>query len=132
LYAVDHLGSIVCKAAQDTSFIFEYMCTHPETKLLFEIASPVMYAREPSAQHNWARWSLYNMAQAAKLNGQFPNRVVVAPSSAWTHGHELKIRHELAKCTQKQKDLRECEAMMFFYRNAPSRWVSLNAYLENL
>jgi hypothetical protein len=56
----------------------------------------------------------------------------VAPSSKWTKGHELKTRHLMAGCVQKQKDLRECEAMIWFYKQDPSVWVPLPQFLAAL
>jgi hypothetical protein len=57
---------------------------------------------------------------------------LVAPSNIWTHGHDLKTRHAVAQTTSKKKDLRECEAMIWFYRHSPLDWKPLDVYLAGL
>ena len=58
--------------------------------------------------------------------------MLVAPSNVWTRGYDLKTRHKLAGCRQPKKDLRECEAMLWFYKQRPNDWVPLRDYLASL
>lgn len=107
-----------------------------EDTILMEIASPVMYLSDTKAIHNVVKWALWNMSVACWLGWAYQDtkrvRFLVAPSHVWTKGHALKLRHEVAGCKLPQKDLRECEAMMFYYKADPKAWVPLNTYLENL
>ncbi len=106
--------------------------------VLFEIASPVSFNRGAAghaAMTQLAKWAIWNAAQAANLvhlNAAFGIRVLVAPSNVWTKGYDLHTRHAMAKCVQKKKDLRECEAMIFMYRHAPALWKPLPEYLATL
>lgn len=110
----------------------------PDT-ILFEIASPVSFNRGASghaAMTQLAKWAIWNAAQAMRLHMFAWNRgfqrVLVSPSNVWTRGYDLKTRHALAKCKQPKKDLRECEAMLWFYRQRPQDWKPLPEYLATL
>lgn len=108
--------------------------------ILFEIASPVSFNRQDGANRtaiitNLAKWAIWNAAMAERVTTFFnaPGRqVLVAPSNVWTHGYDLKTRHAMAKCKLPKKDLRECEAMIWFYKQRPADWLTLEAYLANL
>ncbi len=107
--------------------------------MLFEIASPVSFNRAPgsnAAMTQLAKWAIWNVAQAMLLDRVFiaegGPRLLVAPSNVWTHGHDLKTRHLIAKCVQPKKDLREAEAMIWFYRQRPEDWLPLSDYLGAL
>ena len=84
-----------------------------------------------------AKWAIWNVAQATNLDFWMDGRgdsgvVLVAPSNIWTKGYELKARHAMARATSKQKDLRECETMIWFHSHHPANWVKLPDYLESL
>jgi len=104
--------------------------------ILFEIASPVSFNRGAAgfaAMTQLARWALWNMAQAVRLDATFSAcTILVSPSNVWTKGYDLKTRHAMAKCKQPKKDLRECEAMIFMYKHNPAVWKSLPEYLASL
>ncbi len=107
---------------------------HNLTTVLFEIASPLDYSNSKAIAHHKRRWTIWNVACAARLGmkllQQRPGVVfLVSPSSAWTRGYDVKSRHALAKCKQKNKDLREAEAMIWFYQQRPQDWVSLPDFL---
>lgn len=111
----------------------------PPATLLFEIASPVSFNRGAAghaAMTQLAKWAIWNTAQAMRLHMFCGNRgfqrLLVAPSNVWTHGYDEKTRHAIASCKAKKKDLRECEAMLFFHRLHPEDWVPLSTYLESL
>lgn len=108
-------------------------------RVLFEIASPVSFNRGAAghaAMTQLAKWAIWNVAQAAllsfRLARDYHMDLLVAPSNVWTHGHELKMRHTVAGCKLKQKDLRECEAMIYYYKQAPTKWKPLAEYLATL
>lgn len=111
---------------------------HRHATVLMEVAGAVDYTDNKAIAHNKRRWTIWNIAEVSRINHCFTDelwenvRLRVAPSSKWTHGHDVKVRHALAKCTAKTKDTREAEAMIWFYRKTPSDWVSLDEYLENL
>ena len=104
--------------------------------VLFEIASPVSFNRGAAghaAMTQLAKWAIWNTAQAVRVNLIFfACDVLVAPSNVWTRGYDLKTRHQIAKCKRPKKDLRECEAMQFFYKQRPTDWVPLADYLAAL
>jgi len=129
-YAVNDTGNIVLKAAAG------WLCDLDDYKtILFEIASPVDYTPDgnKAIAYNKRKWTIWNVTQCVYLElGCTFAQILVAPSSKWTKGYDLKTRHAMAGCQQKQKDLRECEAMIWFYRKTPSDWVTLPEYLAKL
>lgn len=104
---------------------------------LFEIASPVSFNRAASghaAMYQLAKWAIWNAVWAAQFANEAANSaiVLVSPSDQWTRGFDLKTRHAMAKCKQPKKDLRECEAMIWFYHARPECWKPLSEYLATL
>lgn len=131
IYCVTDRGEVLAKADPSPDHVAALLCAHNITTVLFEIASAVDYTDSKSVAHNKRRWSIWNVAAAARLDAlRGDHSVLVAPSSAWTRGFDLFTRHRMAGCTQKQKDLRECEAMIWFYKQHPWAWKSLGEYLE--
>lgn len=130
IYAVTNDGKVLAKAEPDRTAASLALAKYDPELVLIEVASPVMYVASAGAIHNVIRWSLWNITTAEYLASKF--KVLVAPSHVWTRGHNLKVRHDVAKCTQKQKDLRECEAMMYYYQANPTAWLPLPQYLGNL
>lgn len=133
IYAVTDGGEVLLKASPE----IVWPAILENDTILMEVSSPVMYIRDIKVVYNVVKWALWNMAIAQRIDSavqQFSGtpRFLVAPSHVWTCGHPLKVRHEVAKCVQKQKDLRECEAMIYYYKQDPSKWVPLTKYLENL
>ncbi len=65
--------------------------------------------------------------------------MLVSPSSTWTKGLSEPIRHKLAGVVEPdfprkkgRHDLKECQAMIWTYRNEPDLWLPLETYLESL
>jgi len=104
--------------------------------VLYEIASAVDYTDSKAVAHQKRRWTIWNVATAATLYAvirTIPNaRMLVAPSSAWTNGHPLDVRTKVVKSPAKNKDLRECDAMMFYYRNNPLKWVPYQTFMDTI
>lgn len=102
--------------------------------VLFEIASATDYSDSKAIAHHKRRWTIWNVACAQRLDTMMPFGItmLVAPSSAWTKGFNLKQRHAIAGCDAKQKDLRECQAMLWFHAREPATWVPLHQFLESL
>jgi hypothetical protein len=107
--------------------------------ILFEIASPVSFNRAAgshAAMYQLAKWALWNVSQAMRLHMFLKSitttKFLVAPSNEWTRGYDLKTRHAMARCQSKKKDLRECEAMMFFFAHYPQAWRPMPDYLAGL
>lgn len=136
IYGVHSDGEIVCKASPDRKGLLDAMMFRWDAAnfdiALVEVASPVMYIKDSGAVHNVVKWALWNITFAQELSSMLGDVVKVAPSHVWTKGHDLKMRHEIAGCKHKQKDLRECEAMIYYYTKSPDSWVTLPKYLENL
>lgn len=103
---------------------------------LFEIASPVSFNRSPGSDasvYHLARWAIWNVTWAVRMRAWVgKNTFLVAPSNVWTKGHPEKTRHMIAGARLGKKDLRECEAMLFFHNLHPESWVNLSDYLRNL
>ncbi len=133
IYAVSDLGHVLYKAESSRDAVIaglnEYARGH---KVLMEVASPVMYIRDIKVVYNVVKWALWNLTTAQFIDSNCEFEFLVAPSHVWTCGHNLALRHEVAGCKQKQKDLRECEAMIFYYKQDPEKWVVLDKYLEDL
>jgi len=135
LYYVDELGNAL-RAESITELVEQFMTVPAPSTLLFEIAGATDYTKEkgPGVAYNKRRWTIYNAVAAGALSAILPVQVkmLVSPSSLWTRRFELTVRHKMAGCKQKQKDLRECEAMMWFHRHYPAAWTPLADYLETL
>lgn len=134
IYAVTDQGQVIAKAQSsvDTVVLGLQDSLDNGDTVLIEVASPVMYIKDPAVVHNVIRWALWNITAAQKISSSLKCKVLVAPSHVWTHGHNLEVRHAVAGCKQKQKDLRECEAMIYYYKQDPSKWIPLPKFLENL
>lgn len=116
--------------------IFDFLTLPPAcvNTVLFEIASPVDYTSEKGAAVAYMkrRWTIFNIFAATYLAlelGRIAD-VLVSPSSVWTRGFDVKTRHKIAGCKQKQKDLRECEAMLFSFRYRPQDWEKFSKHIE--
>jgi hypothetical protein len=103
---------------------------------LFEIVSPVSFNRGAAghaAMYQLAKWAIWNAVWASNMELEAGTaKLLVAPSNEWTKGFDLKTRHAMARCQQKKKDLRECEAMIWFYKARPECWIPLPDYLATL
>lgn len=102
--------------------------------VLFEIASPTFYRDGKGAAYQLARWVIFNVCQAARIHARSIDRFefLVSPSSVWTKGLDRSIRHRLCSAKGKNKDLRECEAMIWFYQHEPTLWSPFTRYMEDL
>ncbi len=139
IYCVTEYKEILAKAEPSPEAVMGAISTafggSTDKTVLIEVASAVAYVSGAGAVHNMLRWALWNISAAGQISRHltpFGYKVLVAPSHVWTRGHNLKLRHEVAGCKLKQKDLRECEAMIHYYKAAPTKWVPLPQYLENL
>jgi hypothetical protein len=103
--------------------------------VLIEVAGPVTYGTQKTLVGKTA-WMVYNAMTAGALvtalEGVVEVKTLVAPSSAWTLGYPEKVRHEMARCTAPNHDLRECECMIEMYHRTPSPWKPMDTYLEEV
>lgn len=136
VHAVDAAGQVICSQAPDIAPVEAWAYANRNGTILFEIASALDYTDSKAVAHQKRRWTIYNVATAARLDAHCTQLggpvVLVAPSHAWTQGHPLARRHLLAGCTQRQKDLREAEAMHWFHRHKPQDWRPLWHFLATL
>ncbi len=140
IYAVSDTKTILAKAEESALYVARAICAANPATLLIEVSSPILYMndnvtwKEAKGQViNRLRWALWNISVASYMDETLDRTpVLVAPSHVWTKGHDLKLRHEVAGCTHKQKDLRECEAMIFYYQHSPESWIPLAQYLQEL
>lgn len=139
IYAVSNDGTVLAKAEPSRELVMGAISEHiggaMDKTVLIEVSSPVMYIKDPGVIHNVLKWALWNITTAEAISTKLTNlgyQVLVAPSHVWTKGHDLKTRHAVANCKQPQKDLRECEAMIYYYQKDPKSWLPLPQYLENL
>lgn len=101
--------------------------------VIYEIAEPASFVRGAQATgptYRLARWALWNVAHAVQLHMFFT--LLVAPASVWTRGYNKEQRHAIAKATAAKKDLRDCQAMLYFYHRNPALWVPISEYLTRL
>lgn len=112
-------------------------------RVLMEIASPVDYNEVAGVAYQKRRWMLFNMAVAGMLcctseDAPIKTEFLVAPSSKWTKGYSHDARWKMAGIERKgkkwahNKDIRECIAMQWFFKQTPTDWVSFDTYLEKL
>ena len=114
---------------------------------LIEVAGPILHHEE---SHSYRRWMIFNSMFTGLLASQLEEagfQVLVAASTAWTEGYTeperhaiagmLPLKHKLVKGTKvpiykEAHDIRECRAMLDFYRKCPKHWVPLDQYLQSL
>lgn len=140
-YCVDSAGR-ACRGPSPAA-LEPFPDIQAQDTVLFEIASPVSFNRggqSSAIMHNLAKWAIFNVAQAALLDCKlrrafqcpdYPG-LLVCPSNVWTKGYDLKTRHLIAGCKQPKKDLRECEALLYFYKQDPTPWLPLHEYLARI
>lgn len=134
----DTCGIAICEKATKPDLIFEHLRLHFDAKnpptVLYEIAGPVDYTDNKAVAHNKRRWTIWNIATVAALNCQSTDwmTLLVSPSSSWTSGYPIEARHKLAKATYPQKDIKECQAMIWSYRTTPAKWTTLGDFLAKL
>ena len=98
--------------------------------LLCEAASGRIYRDGGGAASNMLRWALFNTWAITVMAPHF--HTFCCPSHTWTKGYSLGTRHELCKAQARNKDLRECEAMLFFSRLDPGSWTRWDIYFSAL
>lgn len=125
-------GAIVNGVSDVEDLLVGLVAGADKPMLLVEIAGPIDYSDNKAVAHNKRRWTIFNVATAAALDAAMPGRVLVSPSSDWTHGYPSEARHRLARADAKAYDLRECQAMIWSYQLAPTRWRQLPAFLAKL
>jgi hypothetical protein len=109
--------------------------------VLAECWSPQMYM---DLQKKGAKAELTNRLRACIFNSMTIGKIaeqlallgktlLVSPSSKWTMKYPEKIRHIMANCDGKDNhDIRECRAMLAFYKLRPSNWVPYETYLKEI
>lgn len=122
----------VCYNEPNLARVVDYLSMNRVTRILFEVAGVTYGDRGPAAIRSQMRWAEYNLGIAGWLHAMFSDQFRVAPSSVWTRGFDVKTRHKMSMATAKNKDLRECQAMLWFYAREPARWVSFPEYLNSL
>lgn len=137
LHAWDSARGKVCTAAPDIDAVALHIRGEPVDTVLFEIASPVSGSRSSvsgnAVNYQLMRWVIWNSSQAERLTWLLPNqKILVAPSNKWTKGHPAEARHKLCQAKGSNHDLRECEAMIWYYRHEPETWVPLRQYLKEI
>lgn len=117
--------------------------------VLIEVAGPIMHHEE---SHSHRRWMIYNAMMAVSVMGGYRMpwmNFLFASSTAWTNGFPEAERHAIAgmnplkyrKAVKGRKpvpiyaeahDIRECRAMLDFFRKCPKHWKPLDQYLKEL
>lgn len=121
---------VVANGEADITSVILWCRRQVAPTVLFEVASAVDYTNSKAIAHHKRRWTMFNIAMAERLS-QWCD-LHVAPSSAWTKGFDVKARHRMAKCILPNKDLRECEAMLWFHAHEQRAWVPWAQYLREL
>lgn len=114
----------------------------PKPLVLIESASPHQYGGRLFKKK--LSWMIYNSAVMASIASALQLmediEVRVSPSSTWTKGFPELVRHKMSGADQLFTDrnkedahnLRECLAMIWFYRKNPDNWVSVPEFLRDL
>jgi hypothetical protein len=106
--------------------------------ILAECWSPQMYfdIGKKSAKAeltNRLRAAIFNSMIIGQMIRDLGDKLLIAPSSAWTCKYPEKIRHEMSGITGKMNhDLRECFSMIDFYRRVPQNWKLPHLYLKDI
>lgn len=111
--------------------------------VLVECASPHQYGGR--LYQKKLAWMIYNSAVLAEIaamcvimDGAFELRC--SPSSTWTKGYPEAARHRMSGADQffadrnkdDQHNLRECLAMIWFYKQTPDNWTTVHEFLRAL
>lgn len=121
----------VCYKAPDIQRILDY--TRATDTVIYEIAAPIPF--RDGNHRKFLSWMAYNNAIAGALHELCcAKSFLVAGSTVWTLGYPEKDRHLLAGLDTKKDnhDLRECQAMIYFYSTNPGTWLPYPKYLESL
>jgi hypothetical protein len=131
IYAVDSAGAVVCSKSPDITPVVQWAQANPSGLVLFEVASALDYTDSKAVAYNKRRWTIWNIAQATRLHASVPH-LLVAPSHVWTKGHHVDVRHRVAGALARNKDLRECEAMLWFHQRDPGAWTDYQQFLDGI
>lgn len=138
-------GTVCCEDAAFTDLLA--WCTEPSLTggavdtVLIEVASPHGYSAKGVVFKKRQSWVIFNSMVASILAWRLNlhTRVLVSPSSTWTKGLPETVRHRLAGVIEPKfprakgrHDLKECQAMIWTYRQEPELWQPLETYLESL
>ncbi len=140
IHAWSSVSGRVCYKSPNLDVLQTYLAGLEEKPILLaEVASQVDYTDDSGnagQAYNKRRWMLFNIAMAARLDSWWQRitgaDLLVSPSSKWTMGYAEAYRHAAAKVTATNHDLREAEAMIFFYRGKPKNWVPFMTYLGDI
>lgn len=132
VHCISEHGVVVCKNHPNVGPICE--AAKPGDTILFEVASALDYTDSKAIAHQKHRWMIWNTSAVTDLFHLLPADItlLVSPSNLWTRGYDLHLRHEVAECKASTKDLREAQAMIWFWRHRPQDWTTLPKYLETL
>ncbi len=139
IHAWDSEVGKVCYKSPDLNDLLRHLELHRnnEYTVLYEIASATDYTDEAggAVRYNKRRWMLWNMATAVALSDKLAVRgvtMLVSSSQSWTLGYSEEQRREICHPDKSNHDLRECQAMLFFYKSNPGLWQPLSQYLSRL
>lgn len=135
-------GQLFCERTSVYDTFNSIVALAPDV-VLIECASHVTYSG-PKKQAGRQAWVIYNSMAVSilvyLLNKRLPGaKILVSPSSTWTKGLREPVRHKLAGVVEPKfprakgrHDLKECQAMIWTYRQEPDLWQPLETYLESL
>lgn len=133
---------VICHGVNDVRPIVAKVL-ETDTQVLIEVAGPMVYGPK-EGEMNRRRWMIWNSLAAGALisslaMARLHREPLIASSATWTKGLKEEIRHKLANVVdpvglpvKSRHDLRECQAMIWTYQQEPSRWVTLDKYLDEL
>lgn len=131
IHAVSNVLGVIC----ENSKVIPFEAIKSHDIILIEVASANFYSDNLGQIYNRAKWVIFNSMIAGRIyeysTSEF-QKVLVAPSSAWTCGYPELIRHSLAGISEGSHDIRECKAMLFFHATNPAKWIPFTDYFESL
>ena len=112
--------------------VYREICQLEPALVLLECASPHLYAGV--VHEKTLSWMIYNSAVVQYLACELPMDVLVSPSSRWTKQYGDKERWKLAGIPERyaNKHIRDCRAMVWFYRHDPEAWMPWWDYLGTI
>jgi hypothetical protein len=130
-------GKVQYNAVLDGDFVAALLASNPTT-ILIEVPGPALHrGAGHSSAYGSIRWMIHaGMAAgwlwARLLQAGYQGPILAAPSTRWTRGYTEKVRHKLAGTLAPNHDLRECEAMIWFYIQDPTQWKPMHQYFKEL
>ena len=145
MHAWDDTEQEVLGVDTDLAHLLTWLALHTEpVTLLVECGSVHTYGNVLLKKKQ--AWLIYNCFKIGQMSAIITGseslrhvKMLISPSSTWTHQYDETKRHMLAEVktfdymTKDQNhNVSECQAMVWFYRAHAADWVEVREFLECL